>query len=126
LLCNQNPPAKLVLRSAIGYKVLQSSDHQDLVSIAIKVEPTFAVGEDGVGLANGSNNEDIPSECEIASQALQVIHSQVDADALLADNQDLMQQMIDTSSQLLKSARYEISGYNDWARKMPIGLKTLS
>ena len=122
-LSQQRPPARLEVKSVIGYKVYPQAEHQDLVSLAIKVEPTLSVEEDKIGLARNVGGDLLPDECQIAAQSLQSVYSQVDADEVLATNDQLMQQMIDVSSKLLEVARYDVSEYPNWARQVSSAAK---
>lgn len=108
----QNPPAKFELKSVLGYVVDPRLGHQDLISLAIKIEPTFFPSFDPMGLAR-SSYEPI-NECNIAVKALKGIFKQKDVDSILQSNTVLMDEMAKTTSDLLEEARYDISGYKSW------------
>lgn len=114
LLLQQNPASKMEVRSVIGYKVFQEAVHQDLVSIAIKIVPTTTVTSDLIGLVNPAT-QDTPNECTMAVQAIKSVAQQVDADAILDEDPKLKNRMIAEFSDLLESARYDVSEYFDWA-----------
>lgn len=111
----QNPPAKIEVKSVLGYTVDETVDHQDLISIAVKIEPTFIAAQDRTGLA--INQQIAPNECSIAIQIINRISKQKDVDQALVASSELMTEMIQDSSNLLEEARYDISGYVDWASK---------
>ena len=114
ILVQQNPPSTLEAKNVIGYKVYPKADHQDLVSIAIKITPTFLPGTDNVGLATVENHPNSVDECAIALQVLESVYEQIDADKILDDDSELKAQMVSVTSELLEAARYDISYYADW------------
>ncbi len=111
---SQNPPSKLEVKSVLGYKVAEQANFQDLVSIAIKITPTFIVGRDAIGLSNAHATG--PNECQMAIQALNRIARQKDVDDILSKDEELLAEMISMSAEILKDARYDVSTYPDWAR----------
>lgn len=113
IITGQNPPAKMEVKSVLGYKVDINVSHQDLVSLAIRIEPTFEVKPDIIGLAILGNN--LSNEGAMAIQALDRISKLGDVDKILADDGVLMKEMISVSSDLLSEARYDIESYADWA-----------
>lgn len=114
MLLSQIPPSKISLKSVIGYKVAKEASNPDLMSIALKVEPNFTPTADSLGLTVPKTS--ILNECDIASGIVNRVFKQVDADSILNDNIELMNEMIEMSMQLLKEARYDVSGYKDWVR----------
>lgn len=112
LLLGQIPPSKVTLKSVIGYKVAQKASHPDLVSIVLKIEPNFTPIEDKLGL---TKPKDAPfNECDIATQIIHRVHKQIDADIILQNNQELMDEMTEMSIQLLHEARYDVTSYKSW------------
>ncbi len=113
----QNPPAKIELKSVLGYVVDPSLGHQDLVSLAIKIDPTFISGNDPIGLSRSTHAP--LNDCSIAVKALKGIFKKKDVDSILESNSSMMDEMIKASSVLLEEARYDVSGYAAWvnARK---------
>jgi len=116
LLVQQDPSSKMEVRSVIGYKVYPTASHQDLVSVAIKIIPTASITNDPLGLVQPTplDNKENPDECSMAVQALKSVAQQVDADVMLDDDPALKKRMITEFSDLLDSARYDISKYLDW------------
>lgn len=115
---SQVPLVKVELKSVLGYKVAKESKHQDLVSIALKIIPTMATATDEVGLAVRSTipTPAISSECSAAAKIVTRVAKFVDVDEILAKDDGLMKNMIDMSTALLTKARYDITGYDIWAR----------
>ena len=114
-LVGQAPPAKLEVKSVIGYKVYPKADHQDLVSIAIKIVPTLLPEGDPIGLATPSELLTKPNECEMALQVLKSVSGQINADDVLKVDNELRKKMIATTSDLLDAARYDVTSYAAWA-----------
>jgi hypothetical protein len=112
---SQIPPAKVEVKSVIGYKVDHQVDHQDLISLVIRIDPTLIVPEDKIGLA--TQQRATPDECTIAVQVLNRIANTKDADKILSENPELMNEMIATSSSLLEEARYDVTYYEEWAKR---------
>ena len=110
----QNPPSKVEIKNVFGYKVAREAASPDLMSIAIKVIPTFGTAPDPIGLANQVH--EVIDECALASRILKRVNSQKDVDAILAGNHALMDEMLKATSDLLEQARYDISNYNAWAK----------
>jgi hypothetical protein len=114
LAVGQRPPAKVEVKSVVGYKVDKSVDYQDLVSIAIKIEPTFLPTPDRLGLATIKGQP--VDECAMGVQALKRVSKLVDIDRVLIDNPEILDEMIRMSTALLEEARYDISLYQDWLK----------
>lgn len=106
------PPTSVELRSVIGYRVEKDVEHEDIVSMALRFTPTFLTVRDSFGLAN--QQASAPDECGQAVQALKRVAKRVDADKVLANDEELNQSMIDESASLLGLARYDIDAYRNW------------
>lgn len=104
--------SKIEVKSVIGYRVLPEAEHEDLVSIALKFEPTFVPAPDALGLANQQPNP--PDECTLATRAIKRLAKCVDADAALAANADLNKAMTDGTARLLELARYDVQEFYAW------------
>ena len=115
LALQNQPPPNVEVRSVIGYTVDAKSDHEDLVSIAIRFTPTFASAKDPLGLAK--NTEEAPDECKISTRALKAVAKRTNADAKLAENAELHQAMVDATARLLTLARYDAAAYRVWVAK---------
>lgn len=110
----QNPPVKVEVKNAFGYKVAQNATSPDLISVAIKVIPTFDTVTDSIGLANQINTA--PNECVLASRILRRINKQQDVDDILASNETLMADMLNGTKILLEQSRYDVTEFEAWAR----------
>lgn len=107
------PPNITSVKSVIGYRVMPGIASEDLVSIALRIKPTFISGPDAMGLARRSVN--LPDECASAVRALDRIVKRRDADAILAADSTLMGAMLEASAGLLEGARYDPVAYRLWA-----------
>lgn len=110
----QNPPSKMAVKTVLGYRVLPEADIEDMVSIAIRFDPTHEPAADAARLA--SLRPVMPNECELATGALKRISSLVDVDAYLASATDVRDQMIDAMCSLLDAARYDQIEYRAWVK----------
>lgn len=109
------PPTSVELRSVIGYRIVQDSKHEDLISLALRFTPTFAPAPDPIGLAN--QPKVVPDECSLSTRALKRIAKRVDADKALAETAELRQEMIDATATLLGLARYDEDAYRAWVQQ---------
>jgi hypothetical protein len=117
LAIEQRPPSKVEVRSAIGYRVQAAAACEDLVSLAIRFEPTFSPVGDRTGLAKRTAK--MPDECTSSVQALRRIANRKDADALLAANKQLHAEMVASTAALLELARYDVSAFHAWLQQYP-------
>jgi len=111
----QQPPTTLKLCSVIGYRVDPKSEHEDLISLALRFTPTFYPVVDPLNVA--SLPVSIPNECDLATMALNRVASRVDADKVLLDDVTVNNEMIESSASLLVSARYDAQAYREWLDK---------
>lgn len=116
LALQHTPPTSVELRSAFGYRVVRDSEHEDLVSLALKFTPTVMPVLDPLGLANSSARG--PEEGPLATRALRQVARRRDADQLLSDDAELLQRMTDATVHLLAQARYDTEKYRDWATEV--------
>jgi hypothetical protein len=114
LALGQNPPCKIEVKSTIGYRVDVGADHDDLVSIALKFEPTFGSICDPAGLSMGPVAA--PNEGNLAVKILGRVLKRISADKILADDVVLYEKMLLASESLLALARYDIGAYRDWVQ----------
>jgi hypothetical protein len=115
LVLTQRPPVDMTVKSVIGYKVYPEAIHQDLVSLAIKFNPTFIASADTHGISTPNDTE--LDECIVAINSLNNISSLENADDILRENSELMKDMIKMSSALLEEARYDVKEYTTWVAK---------
>lgn len=112
LALEHQPPTSVELCSAYGYRVDMSSEHEDLISLALKFTPTFIPVGDPLGLA--CQQVAAPDEGMLATRALKRVAKRVDADKKLAEDVALYQSMADASAHLLGLARYDVEAYKVW------------
>lgn len=112
---NQSPGSKVELRNAFGYKISPDAQAPDLISVALKIIPTFNNSADQIGLANQA--VEVINECVLASRILKRVHKQKDVDEILAGDTKLMDQMLQATTKLLEQARYDVSSYLEWVRE---------
>ncbi len=116
LAVGQSPPSKVEVRSIIGYRVETGCGQEDLVSLALRFEPTFVSARDEMGLA-GRAVEAAPDECDLSVKALKRVGNRKNADTILANDAGLYEQMIVATTSLLELARYDLRAYREWLRE---------
>lgn len=108
----QHPPSKVEVKSVIGYRVDAEALHDDLISLAIRFEPTFAPATDPLGLANAPVAR--LSECSLSAKAVKRLGRRKCADEILAEDVNLLNEMIASTASLLELARYDVRAYYKW------------
>lgn len=112
LTANQAPPSKIEVRDTLGYRVNAGAPCEDLMSLAVKLEPSLIPGKDPSGLALQPS---MPlDECVLATRALKLIGKRRDADEILNADTALHEQMIEETAALLHLARYDVAAYRRW------------
>ena len=114
LTLEQTPPCKIEVKSTIGYRVDMGSEHDDLVSIALKFEPTFEAIYDPTGLSAGSVI--VLDEGNLAVKILGRVLKRKSADGILSDDIGLHEEMLTATERLLALARYDVEAYRDWVQ----------
>lgn len=114
LALGQNPPCKIEIKSTIGYRVDMGADHDDLISIALKFEPTFGSINDPAGLSRGPVAA--PDEGKLAIKILGRVLNRKSADNILANDAELYEKMMLATESLLTMARYDIGDYRYWVQ----------
>lgn len=108
----QQPPSRVEVKSVIGYRVYAGAPHDDLISLALRFEPTFVPVGDPMGIAN--HPVALSRECELAAEALKQVGLRGCADVILSSDPELQNQMVDAMADLLGVARYDIAAYRQW------------
>ena len=98
------------LASTHGYRVNPVAAQEDLVSLALRVEPVFAASPDALS-PTAPISED---ECTTAKAILRRSAHRLDVDTILEQQPDLHEELIGETEQLLADARYEVAGYRKW------------
>ena len=120
LALEQKPQTSVELRSVIGYRVNQDSEHEDLTSLALRFTPTRSPTNDPSGLSGLSTDKsNLLNECVLSAKALKRVAKRVDADKELADDSSLCQSMTDDTAKLLSLARYDVNEYKKWLEMQP-------
>ncbi|QIP03937.2 PP_RS20740 family protein [Bradyrhizobium symbiodeficiens] len=109
LSTSQNPPTILEVKNVLGYRVNAGAEVEDMISIAIRFNPTHALAKDPANLAA------VPpvqfDECELATKALKRIGNLVDVDEYLTSQHEIRNEMVESMCQLLEPARYDCDEY---------------
>ncbi|UXT99767.1 PP_RS20740 family protein [Agrobacterium tumefaciens] len=117
----QNLPAKVELVSAFAYKV--SGDEPDMLSFAFRVSP------EGVRVNDGSaGGAQVIPKLEL-THALKLIRRASrlwDLDQAIAADETLRREAVEATKRLLASANYDIDGWKEWLRTLPVRPMELS
>jgi hypothetical protein len=114
LACGQNPPAKIEIKGVMGYRVRPEARVEDMVSIAIRFEPTHNLVEDPGRLAKSKAAG--VDECDLATKALTKISKLFDVDGYLSSESPVMEEMLEATCKLLEAARYDPAEYRLWVK----------
>ena len=98
------------LASTHGYRVNPVAAQEDLVSLALRVEPVFAASPDALS-PTAPISED---ECTTAKAILRRSAHRLDVDTILEQQPDLLEELTGETERLLADARYEVAGYRQW------------
>lgn len=112
LAIGQNPPSKVEVASTIGYRVDGKSEHDDLISLAIKFEPVVGPINDPTGLSKAENKT--VDDCPLSEKILRRILGRRRADEILSADEVLYKNMVSATEDLLALARYDVAAYRDW------------
>lgn len=112
LAVNQSPPSKIDVKGVVGYRVHGGAQHNDLISIAFRFEPSFAPVSDPMGIAN--NPDEALDECTQATEALKQVDQRCCADTVIADDDALRDHLVEEMADLLRLARYDVDAYHEW------------
>jgi hypothetical protein len=101
------------VKSLLGYRVRLGAPAEDMVSIAIRFQPTHVPTNDPIQLA--AVETAAPDECVLSEKVAARVSTIVDVDDLLSSGHDLMKEMTEAMCSLLESARYDVDAYRKWA-----------
>jgi hypothetical protein len=113
LTLGQHPPTLMEVKSLLGYRVRLGAPAEDMVSIAIRFQPTHVPTNDPIQLA--AVETAAPDECVLSEKVAARVSTIVDVDDLLSSGHDLMKEMTEAMCSLLESARYDVDAYRKWA-----------
>ena len=103
----------LELASAQGYRVDPNSPCEDLVSLALRFEPVIEASPDPLSPTVPTSVD----ECAIAKSILRRSAKRKNVDEILNNDQELRQELIDETRELLAKARYDVADYPSWLEK---------
>lgn len=109
------PQIGVHLRNVMGYKIVKDSEDVDMVSLAFRCVPSEGAFRDPTGLAR--NAAIALDEVGLALKAIGKVASMKDVDDLLANNDSLRNELVDSMSSLLELARYDSASYREWVDK---------
>ena len=98
------------LASTHGYRIEPIAVREDLVSLALRVEPIIAASPDSLS-PTAPTPED---ECTTAKAILRRSAHRLDVDNILERQPDLHEELIGETERLLADARYEVADYRPW------------
>jgi hypothetical protein len=116
LAIEQSPPSTLEVRSIVGYRVATNSACEDMVSLAIRFQPTFAPVPDVLRLA--TRRAEPPNECDLSTKILRRIAKRKNADLILAADSALQEEMRKSMAALLEIARYDTDAFYAWLEEL--------
>ena len=111
----QQPPFKVSVNSMLGYNIAPDTTHNDMVSIAFRFDPTFAVGTDPMRIAGGEDAR--PNECQLATRTLGRVKNKKCVDTILRGDAAVMTSMVEETEELLVQARYDTGEFRAWLHK---------
>ena len=102
----QQPPFKVSVTSTLGYRISPEAEHNDLISIALRFEPTFLTAPDPMGIARDEASG--PNECELAAATVRRVNNRKCVDTILREDSEVMENMVVATAELLELDRYDI------------------
>ena len=103
-------PSRVELASTHGYRVDPVAAREDLVSLALRVEPVIVASRDALSPTAPA----LEDECTTAKAILKRSASRLDVDTILEQRPDMYEELIGETERLLAVARYEVAGYRQW------------
>ena len=109
-LVQAHGPSRVELASTHGYRVNPVASQEDLVSVAIRVEPVILASPDPLSPTAPAQED----ECTTAIAILRRSSNRLDIDTILEQQPDLHEELIGETERLLADARYDVTGYRPW------------
>ena len=103
-------PSRIELASTHGYRVNPAAAREDLVSLALRVEPVIVASRDPLSPTPPT----LEDECTTAKAILRRLARRLDVDTILKQRPDLREELIGETERLLAIARYDVTGYRSW------------
>ena len=102
--------SRVELASTHGYRIDPLAVREDMVSLALRVEPIIAGLPDALS-PTAPTPED---ECTTAMAILRRSAHRLDVDTILEKQRDVREELVGETERLLADARYEVTGYRTW------------
>ena len=109
-LVQVHAPSRVQLASTHGYRVNPVAVREDLISLALRVEPVIAASPDAFSLTRPIPDD----ECSSAEAIVRRAARRRDVDTILEERPELREQLIGEMEHLLANARYDVGGYREW------------
>ena len=103
-------PSRIELASTHGYRVNPVAVREDLVSLALRVEPVIMPSRDPLSPTPPT----LEDECTTAKAILKRLANRLDVDTILEQHPDMYEELVGETERLLADARYEVAGYRAW------------
>ena len=98
------------LASTHGYRVNPVAAQEDLVSLALRVEPVIVASPDPLSPTAPT----LEDECATAKAILKRSARRLDVDIILEQRPDVYEELIGETERLLAAARYSVADYRQW------------
>ena len=103
-------PSRIELASTHAYRVNPVAVREDLVSLALRVEPVIVASRDPLSPTPPT----LEDECTTAKAILRRLARRLDVDTLLKQRPDVYEGLVRETERLLADARYEVADYRQW------------
>ena len=103
-------PSRIELASTHGYRVNPVAVREDLVSLALRVEPVIVASRDPLSPTPPT----LEDECTTAKAILKRLASRLDVDTILEQDPGMYEELVGETERLLADARYEVADYRQW------------
>ena len=103
-------PSRVELASTHGYRVNPVAVQEDLVSLALRVEPVIVASRDPLSPTPPT----LEDECTTAKAILRRLAHRLDVDTLLERSPGLHEELVRETEHLLSKARYDVARYRPW------------
>ena len=109
-LVQYNAPSRVELASTHGYRVEPDATSEDLVSLALRIEPVIMPTPNALS----PTPPELGIECTAAKAIVRRSASRLNVDTILEEDADLHEELISETERLLKDARYQTTDYRKW------------
>ena len=109
-LVKVHAPSRVELASIQAYRINPCSSQEDMVSLALRVDPVIAASSD----AFSPTPPILEDECKTAKAILSRSAHRLNVDTILKQKQDVREELICETERLLVDARYDVAGYRAW------------